>query len=119
MDSFFRKWPNTKFVGKFIVCQPGSSDNLKSYYYYKIIPDVRDKLRENGDWKTEKETEEFCRSLCPILWDEIPDFITGKYDTRLREINELDNQEFVFYIEYLRQFAAENLYLYIEDPRVI
>jgi hypothetical protein len=116
MAEFFSKWPNVKFTGRFHVAQPGTSEALKGYYFNKIVPDFRRALWEAGERKTEKDTEKFIRELSPIMWEETPDPETGKYEHELLEINDLDNQQLVLFIEHLKQIAAEEFYFFIEDP---
>lgn len=115
MSVFFSEWKNTKFIGRFIVAQSGSSAAIKGYYYNKIIPDFRQARWENGERASEEDTEKWCRELCPILWEEIPDDETGEYYSRLREINELDNMEMSRYIEHLKQIASEEYFFNIID----
>lgn len=119
MQEFFRKWPNVKFTGRFYVTQPGTSEALKGYYFNKIVPDFRRALWETGERKTEKDTEKFIRELSPIMWEEIPNQETGRYEQNLREINDLDNQQLVHYIEHLKEIAATEFYFYIADPKEI
>lgn len=119
MTDFFTNWKNAKVVGKFTVYEKGSSEAIKGYYFNKIVPDFRKAKWDSGERHTEAATEAWLRSLSPLLWDETPDINTGEYTARLREINELSNQQMVHYIEHLKQIAAENFDLFIEDPNKI
>ena len=43
----------------------------------------------------------------------------GKYLRILRSVSDLDNSELIEHIETLKQIAAEEFSLYIEDPQYI
>ena len=68
---------------------------------------------------TDEQTETRLRELSPVMYEQTPDINTGKYETRLRTISELSNAELIEHIEHLKQIAAENYNLYIDDPRSI
>lgn len=117
-DDFFRHRPDCNFVGEIVVAGIGST-LLRNYYFYKIVPEIRNALWQGGTTKTKSETDLYLRSICPITIEEVLNIETWKYDQRIREIIELDNHELVHFLDYIKQFAAEELSLYIEDPRVI
>lgn len=117
LNSFCSEWKGFKIVGSIKVYRKGSSEALKGYYFNKIVSDFRMAFWEAGDRRTKAETEQFLRKLCPICWDETPDEETGEYIAELKEIKDMDNQELVHYIEFLRQLGAEHG-LVIEDPQI-
>ena len=51
--------------------------------------------------------------------EQVADPETGKYNTVLREIKDLDNSELIEYIEHLKQIGAEEFSIYIDDPKTI
>lgn len=118
MSEFFKGWPNVKIIGSFRVYKPGSSEALKGYYFNKIVPDFRRALWESGDRKTLEDCEKFLRELCPITISETVCEKSGKYESELREISDLDNSELCELIEHLRQIAAEEFSFVIDDPKV-
>lgn len=118
INAFFKEWKGSRVVARFSVASRGSSEALKGYYYNYVVPVFRRGLWSLGDRKTEEQVERTLRKLSPIMYDQIPDIKSGKYDTRLREINELSNAELIEHIDTVKQLAAE-YNIYIEDPRVI
>jgi NurA-like 5'-3' nuclease len=72
-----------------------------------------------GERLTEEDAEIKMRELSPIMLEQEFNEETGKYTTRLREISELSNAELVEYIDHLKQIAAEEYSIYIEDPQSI
>lgn len=71
---------------------------------------------ENGYRWSEEETEAYMRSICPITMGEVVDIETGEYRKDSVKVTDLSNSEFVEYIEFLKQFAAEEFSIYIEEP---
>lgn len=116
MTEFFKSWPRVKFTCKFSVIGGEASPAIKGYYFNKVVPDFKKARYQNGEVATEEDTERWMRELSPIMWEEFPDVTTGKYTNRLREISELDNQEMVMLLDFLKQVAAEEFGFFIEDP---
>lgn len=119
LNEFTAKWKGARVIARFTVSIPGTSKNLKAYYYNYIVPTMKQAIWESGDRKTEEQAEIFIRELSPIMWEAYPDPETGKYFRRLREIKDLSDSEFVEHIDFLKQLAAENFGMYVEDPRVL
>lgn len=119
LKEFAKGWKNTRIVATFRVYNPGTSEALKGYYYNYIVPSVKAALWESGERKTDEQTERYLREISPIMYHQEADPDTGKYATELREIKDLDNSELIEHIETIKEFAAENLNIYIEDPKVI
>ena len=67
---------------------------------------------------TEEDMEKRLRQMSPIMQIEEVDE-NGKYLRILRSVSDLDNSELIEHIETLKQIAAEDFSLYIEDPKYI
>ena len=119
LNEFFAMHKGCRVVARFEVAPVGSSAALKGYYYNYIVPTMREAFIQTGERLTEEQTERRLRTLSPVMWGEVANPDTGVYETRLRDIAEVDKSELVEHIETLKQFAAENLNVYIEDPRTI
>jgi len=115
LNEFLKGWKGSKVVARFMVSNPGSSEAIKGYYYNYIVPNFKKAIWEAGERKSEKDTDKFIRTLSPICWEETPNPETGKYDQRLREINELDNREMSQFIEHLKELAATEYFFFIDD----
>lgn len=116
LSEFLKLWKGNKIIASFYVSKSGASEPLKAYYFKGVVPSFRRVFQENGEWLTQEQTDKKLRQLCPVLIEEDVDPETGLYTSRVREINELDNQELVTYIDFLKQLAAEEFCLFIEDP---
>lgn len=119
LNEFMAKWKGARVIARFTVSIPGTSKNLKAYYYNYIVPTMKQAIWESGDRKTEEQAEMFIRELSPVMWEAYPDTETGKYFRRLREIKDLSDSELVEHIDFLKQLAAENFGVYVEDPRAL
>ena len=119
LNEFFKGWKGSRIIARFIVAPPGSSEALKGYYFNYVVPTFRHAIWEAGERLTEEQTERRLREFSPIMYEQTPNIDTGKYETRLRTIAELSNAELIEHIEFLKQLASEEYYLYIADPRTL
>lgn len=119
LNAFAKQWKNTRIVATFKVYQPGSSAALRGYYFNCVVPTIKRALWETGERKTDEQTELWLREMSPIMYQQEADPETGKYTTTLREIADLDNSELIEHIETIKQLAATDFYIYIEDPNTI
>lgn len=119
LNAFFAEHKGERIIARFIAAPVASSEALKGYYFNYVVPTVQQGLRNTGDRKTEKQTEYYLRTLSPVCYEETANIDTGEYEQRLREIRELDNAELIDHIETIRQFAAENLAVFIDDPKTL
>lgn len=86
---------------------PGSSDALLGYYYGYVVPSIRESFKELGERKNDEQTDEF-------LVERFPNNHSG-----IEQARQFDQSEMLDFLEWLKQYAAENLYVYIEDPRTL
>lgn len=119
LNAFAQQWKNARVIATFRVYQPGTSAALRGYYFNYVVPTMKRALWENGERKTDEQTEVWLREMSPIMYQQEADPETGKYSTVLREIADLDNAELIEHIETIKQFAAEDFNTYIEDPNTI
>ena len=119
LKQFFKMHKGCRVIAKFMVESQGSSEALKGYYYNCVVPSFQEGMWDAGERLTEEDAEIKMRELSPIMLEQEYNEETGKYTTRLREISELSNAELVEYIDHLKQIAAEEYSIYIEDPQSI
>lgn len=118
LNEFFKMWPNKKVIARFTIIDMGStSEALKGYYYNYVVPTFRQAIWDSGERKNEEKTELFLREISPIMHSQTVNEETGKYTTVIREINDLSNQELIDHIDHLKQIAAEEYAVFIDDPR--
>lgn len=120
VNAFFAKHKGERVFVRFAVAPKATSKAMIGYYYHYVVPTIRKALwDETGDRKTEEQTELFLREMSPVCIAEEVNPETGEYNHRLRKIPELDNTELIDHIDTIRQFAAEDLNTFIDDPRTL
>lgn len=119
LNAFFAQHKGERIVARFVVAPVGSSEALKGYYFHYVVPTILKGFWDTGDRKTEEQTERFLRDLSPLCHEETVNEETGEYNHRLREIRELSNSELIEHIDCIRQFAAEELNVYVDDPQTL
>lgn len=114
--AFLQTWPNARIVAKFSILPDDPSEALKGYYFHCIVPTMKAALWQSGDRTNEKECEQWLRNTSPITnnyeWEN--DF---GWKRQVKEIADLSSAELVEHIEFIRQMAAEEFGVYIEDPQ--
>lgn len=103
LREFWVKNEGCRIIATFEAVKSGSSDAQRAYYFNYIVPTVQKAMYELGTRLTEAQTDRFMRET---YGDE-------------REVREYTTEEMTAFIDWLRQWAAEDLSVYIEDPRVI
>ena len=110
LNAFFASNKGKRVVVRFEAAEPGSSELQLAYYFNYIVPTIQTALWENGDRRTEKQVDLWLRQQCASCYNEYGGLL---------EARQISKPDFSDFIEWLKQFAAENLYVYIEDPRTL
>lgn len=92
--------------------EPGSSEALLGYYYGYVIPAVRDALYKQGTRASEEKVDLWIVSTYPGDIEVEP----GRYADYGRQLSQ---PRMLDLLEWLKEFAAENLDVYIEDPKTL
>jgi hypothetical protein len=90
------------------------SNEFNSYYWAVVVAMIVERLRELGHDVDRDLTHEFLKGR--FLYSELTDPTTGEVMKIPRKTSELATEEFMEYIEHVKQFAAETLDIYIPDP---
>ena len=117
LREFLTMWKNNRVVVKFEILPDTPSEALKGYYFHCVVPTMKTALWESGEHKNEKETEQWLREMSPIT--HVEECHDGTWITKIKEIAELSNAELSEHIEHIRQMAAEEFSVYIEEPQTI
>lgn len=78
------------------------TENQKAYYFGYVVPTVQDAMRELGERRNSRQVDLLLRTSYPD-W-------TGK------SIDQFDRREMSDFLQWVQQYAAENLNVYIDDP---
>lgn len=112
VNAFFSDHKNQRVVVRFEVATPGSTAAQQSYFYQYVLPTLQQAFRETGEQMTEELTERYLFWVCPF------DFVTAD-GTPIEQGRQLNQTQMSDFLDWLKQFAAENLYVYIEDPKTL
>jgi hypothetical protein len=110
LNAFLAANKGKRVVVRFEAAEPGSSELQLAYYFNYIVPAIQTALWENGDRRTEKQVDLWLRQQCASCYNDYGGLL---------EARQISKPDFSDFIEWLKQFAAENLYVYIEDPRTL
>lgn len=110
LNAFFAANRGKRVVVRFEAAEPGSTELQLAYYFNYIVPTIQTALWENGDRRTEKQVDLWLRQQCASCYNDYGGLL---------EARQISKPDFSDFIEWLKQFAAENLYVYIEDPRTL
>lgn len=111
LKAFFAEHKGERVVVRFEAAAPGSTALQLAYYYNYIVPTICAALYEQGTRKSEEATDRWLVSQYPggFTYD-------GAEQHVARQLTKSQMSEF---LEWLKQYAAENLYVYIEDPKTL
>ena len=98
-----------RVVVRFEAAEPGSTKLQQAYYYNYIIPTIQAALFEQGTRKSEDAVDRWLVQQYPgdKFAGELLDVVAGRG---------FDKSQMSDFLEWLKQYAAENLSVYIEDP---
>lgn len=117
LQEFARQHPNRSCIVRVELLPIPPSQKVFSYYWQYICPTIQRALYETGGTYTLEQTDRWIREQAPVMRDEHWD--GEKVRTRVKEFDEIDSAEMNEFIEWLKEFAAENLDCYIEEPQHI
>lgn len=111
LNAFFSANRGQRVIVRFETAEPGSSKLQLAYYYNYVLPCVVEALREQGTRISEEHADRWLIEQYPggFSYD-------GNKQTVARQLTQPQMSEF---LEWLKQYAAENLYVYIEDPKTL
>ena len=110
LNAFFAANKGQRVIVRFEAAAPGSTAAQLAYYFQYIVPTIQTALWETGDRKTEKQVDLWLRQQCGSCYNDYGGLL---------EARQISKPDFSDFLEWLKQFAAENLSVYIEDPRTI
>lgn len=110
LQEFFAQHKGQRVVVRFEAAESGSTELQLAYYFNYIVPTIQQALLETGERKTERQTDVWLREQCVHC-------TSGWGD--LMDARQMSKTDFSLFLEWLKQFAAENLFVYIEDPKTL
>ena len=111
LNAFFAEHKGQRIIIQVEAAAPGSTAAQIAYYYNYIIPTIVEALKEQGTRKSESAVDRW-------LVEQYPG--EKEYEgMELQTGGQLTKTMMNDFLEWLKQFAAENLFVYIDDPRTI
>lgn len=115
VNAFFKQNKGKRVVVRFEAAEPGSSKLQLAYYYNYVVPTVTAALYEQGTRMSEKAVDKWLIEQYP--GDKSESNIGLGLD--VMEARQLTQPQMFDFLEWLKQYAAENFSVYVEDPRTI
>lgn len=115
LNAFFADHKGCRITATFEATEPRTTAAQQSYYYKYVVPTIQNALYEIGARMNEKRVDKWLIEQYPGDKSE-SEIGLGIDVTEARHLNRTQMADF---LEWLKQFAAENLSVYIEDPRTI
>ena len=103
-----------RVIVRFETAEPGSTKLQQAYYYNYVVPTIKAALYAKGERFTESGVDRWIINNYPLSKDLFTEDGAPKVIGKQLTISEMFDL-----LDWLKQFAAENLYVYIEDPRTI
>ena len=111
LNAFFAEHKGQRIIIQVEAAAPGSTAAQIAYYYNYIVPTIVEALKEQGTRKSESAVDRW-------LVEQYPG--EKEYEgMELQTGGQLTKTMMNDFLEWLKQFAAENLFVYIDDPRTI
>ena len=113
VNAFFKANRGKRVTVRFETAEPGSSAALLAYYYNYVVPTVTAAFYEIGQRMTDDYSDRY-------LIQEYPgDIERDDHNGPALYGRQLNQRQMLDFLEWVKQYAAENLSVYIEDPRTI
>lgn len=110
VNAFLMSNKGKRVIVRIDAAEPGMTAAQMAYYTNYILPEVQKAMAETGERMSVERVEEFLLSEYPFT----PCRDDGSMITSVRQMTGPQMSEF---ITWLQQYAAENLYIYIEDAQ--
>lgn len=113
LNMYFREHRGQRVIVTFEAITTRATMAQQSYYYGYVLPTVCAAMAAHGVLMREEAADEF-------LLEQYPGEITREDDgLPVRQARRLRSDAMTEFLRWLHQFAAENLHVYIEDPKLI
>lgn len=110
VNDFLAQNRGKRVIVRFEAVVPGSTPAQQVYYSQYIVPTVQEALKNKGTRWTEKQVDLWLRQQCASCYNDYGG---------LKEARQLSLLEMSEFIDWIKQFAAENLSVYVEDSKTL
>jgi hypothetical protein len=95
------------------------SQAMLSYYRNVIVPSIQKGYHAKGNIYSCERVDRELREMSPVCWNEYFDEKTNRWIQDVKELNELNQFDLAWFIAHIKQIAAEEFSIFIEDPKTI
>lgn len=105
LREFFAQHKGAKVLVRIEAIGESMTSAQWGYYYGYIVPTIRQALYSLGERKTDAEVDEWLVAHYPF--------------TDQAKASDIKKEMLTDFLEWLKEFAAENLGVFIEDPKTL
>jgi len=115
LNAWFASHPGERITVRFEAAPQHSTAAQTAYFYNYIVPTVANAFYEQGTRMSEKNVDKWLVSQYP---GDKTEQVLGIGEP-IMEAREFDKNQMSDFIDWLKQYAAENLNVYIEDSKTL
>jgi len=116
LNAWFASHPGERITVRFEAAPQHSTAAQTAYYYNYIVPTITAALYEQqGVRNSEKNTDKWLVAMYP---GDTTEQILGTGEL-ITEAREFDKNQMSDFIDWIKQFAAEELSVYVEDSKTL
>lgn len=115
LNAWFASHPGERITVRFEAAPQHSTAAQTAYFYNYIVPTVANAFYEQGTRMSEKNVDKWLVSQYP---GDKTEQVLGIGEP-ITEAREFDKNQMSDFIDWLKQYAAENLNVYIEDSKTL
>lgn len=116
---FIKDNPGSRVVITIHCYDKRSVNAIRGYYFKVVLPQIVQGFYNTGVRITEKTVHEKLQEMSVAWKKPVMHDTNGIIEEEIKEPNEMKPYDWVEFIEEVKQFASENLHIYIEDGRII
>lgn len=114
---FTKRNPNNRLIIHIELLAKPPSEAMIAYYEKVILPELQRGFIQKGNHLTLEKIDIMLRgSFSPTT---LETFENGKYQKSVPEIRKLSQENMLYYLDFVRLYAAMNLQIYLQEPRLL
>lgn len=112
VNGFLAGHKGERIIAVFYAAGRDATELQQGYFYNYVLPTVQEAFHKLGDRLSEDVVESF-------LFEQYPGIFRTADGSRAAQGRELNREQMGEFLDWLKQYAAENLDVYIEDPKTL
>lgn len=102
---YCRKNPGKKLIVTLQIEEKESIRSMMAYYNAKVVPEWKAEFFSRGILKTRDQVDEHLQDLSPI--------------TQKKRLSRLEKDEWVAFLDHIKEVSLSEINLFVEDPRCL